>query len=150
MKSWVAGVMRRRGAHVMPLICSRNDLLIRPLLWRHNGHDGVSNHQPHDCLFNRWFRHRWKKTSKLRVTGLCQGNSPGPVNSPHKGSVTRKMLPFDDVIMCGRRDVTKSRPVLYIKIIIGCRNLSMASLIDCGKVFSLLSNTWCSTDLKWS
>ena len=27
------------------------------------------------------------------------GNSPGPVNSPHKGPVTRKMFPFDDVIM---------------------------------------------------
>ena len=24
-----------------------------------------------------------------------------PVNSPHKGPVTRKMFPFDDVIMCG-------------------------------------------------
>ena len=23
----------------------------------------------------------------------------GPVNSPHKGPVTRKMLPFDDVII---------------------------------------------------
>ena len=30
---------------------------------------------------------------------LCVGNSPGPVNSPHKGPVTRKMVPFDDVIM---------------------------------------------------
>ena len=27
------------------------------------------------------------------------GNSPGPVNSPHKRPVTRKMFPFDDVIM---------------------------------------------------
>ena len=27
------------------------------------------------------------------------GNSPGPVNSPHKGPVTRKMFPFDDVFM---------------------------------------------------
>ena len=35
-----------------------------------------SNHQPHDCLVNRLFRHRSKKTSKLRVTGLCAGNSP--------------------------------------------------------------------------
>ena len=26
----------------------------------------------------------------------------GPVNSPHKGPVTRKMFPFDDVIMCGQ------------------------------------------------
>ena len=24
------------------------------LPWRHNGHDGVSNHQPHDCLLNRY------------------------------------------------------------------------------------------------
>ena len=27
------------------------------------------------------------------------GNSPGPVNSPHKWPVTRQMFPFDDVIM---------------------------------------------------
>ena len=69
------------------------------LHWRHNDHDGVSNHQPHGCLLNRLFRLRSKKISKLRVTGLCVGNSPGPVNSPHKGPVTRKMFPFDDVIM---------------------------------------------------
>ena len=69
------------------------------LRWRQNGRNSVSNHQPHDCLFNRLFRRRSRKTSKLRVTGLCVGNSPGPVNSPHKGPVTRKMLPFDDVIM---------------------------------------------------
>ena len=68
------------------------------LHWRHNGHDGVSNHQPHGCLLNRLFRRRSNKTSKLCVTGLCVGNSPGPVNSPHKGPVTRKMFPFDDVI----------------------------------------------------
>ena len=70
-----------------------------PLRWRHNDHDSVSNHQPLGCLLNRLFRRRSKKTSKLRVTGLCVGNSPGPVNSPHKGPVTRKMFPFDDVIM---------------------------------------------------
>ena len=43
---------------------------------RHNERDGVSNHQPHDCLRNRLFRRRSKKTAKLRVTGLCAGNSP--------------------------------------------------------------------------
>ena len=69
------------------------------LQWRHNGHDGVSNHQPRGCLLNRLFRRRSKKTPKLRVTGLCVGNSPGPVYSSHKGPVTRKMFPFDDVIM---------------------------------------------------
>ena len=30
---------------------------------------------------------------------FVRGNHRGPVNSPHKGSVTRKMFPFDDVIM---------------------------------------------------
>ena len=45
------------------------------LQWRHNGRNYVSNHQSHDCLLNRLFRCKSKKTSKLRVTGLCEGNS---------------------------------------------------------------------------
>ena len=46
------------------------------LNWRPNERNGVSNHQPHNCLLNRLFRHISKKTSKLRVTGLCAENSP--------------------------------------------------------------------------
>ena len=46
------------------------------LHWRHNGRDGVSNHQPHHCLLNRLFRRKSKKAWKLPVTGLCAGNSP--------------------------------------------------------------------------
>ena len=46
------------------------------LHWRHNGCDGVSIHQTHDCLLNRLLRRRPKKTSKLRTAGLCAGNSP--------------------------------------------------------------------------
>ena len=38
---------------------------------------GISKHQPHDCLLNRLFRRRSKKKSKLRVTGLWAGKSPG-------------------------------------------------------------------------
>ena len=49
---------------------------VNSLQWRHNEHNGVSNHQPNDCLHNRLFRHRSKKTSKLCVTGHCEGNSP--------------------------------------------------------------------------
>ena len=48
------------------------------LQWRHNDHDGVSNHQPYGCLLNRLFRRRSKKTSKLRVTGLCVGTGEFP------------------------------------------------------------------------
>ena len=88
------------------------------LRWRHNDRAGVSNHQPHACLLNRVFRRRSKKISKLRVTGLCAGNSPGPVNSPHKGPVTRKMFSFDDVIMI-------LRPILSKVVIINVRYLAM-------------------------
>ena len=76
-----------------------SSLPFHPLQWRHNDHNGVSNHQAHGFLLNRLFRRRSKKTSKLRFTGLFVGNSPGPVTSPHKGPVARKMFPFDDVIM---------------------------------------------------
>ena len=48
----------------------------KSLWWCHNGHGGVANHQPHHYLRNRLVRRRSKKTSKLRVTGLCEGNSP--------------------------------------------------------------------------
>ena len=56
--------------------------LDQSLRWRHNGHDGVSNHQHHHCLLNHLFGCRSKKTSKLRVTGLCVGNSPGTGEFP--------------------------------------------------------------------
>ena len=60
------------------------------LPWRHNGHDGVSNHRRLDCLLNRLFRRRSKKTSKLRVTG----NPRWPMDSPHKWPATRKCFHF--------------------------------------------------------
>ena len=53
------------------------DYISQSWQWRHNGRNGVSNHQPHDCLLNRLFGHRSKKTSKLHIAGLCAGNSPG-------------------------------------------------------------------------
>ena len=39
------------------------------------------------------------ETSKLCVTGILQGIHRSPVNSMHKWPVTRKMFPFDGVIM---------------------------------------------------
>ena len=47
-----------------------------PLQWHHNERDCVSNPQPHDCLLNCLFRRRSQETTKLRVTGICEGNSP--------------------------------------------------------------------------
>ena len=60
-----------------PVISRQQLLPFESSLQRHhNEHDGVSNHHHHDCLLNRLFRCRSKKTSKLRVTGLCVGKSP--------------------------------------------------------------------------
>ena len=66
----VSNLIKQSG----PLFCA--------LRWRHNGRDSVSNHQSHHCLLNRLFRRRSKKTSKLRVTGLCVGNSQGTGEFP--------------------------------------------------------------------
>ena len=48
----------------------------KQLQWRHYERNGVSNHRRLDCLLSRLFRHRSKKTSKLRVPGLSEGKSP--------------------------------------------------------------------------
>ena len=48
-----------------------------------------------DCLLSRLFR----RTSKESTLAFVRGIPRWPVDSPHKGPITRKMLPFDDVIM---------------------------------------------------
>ena len=86
------------------------------LQWRHNEHDGVSNYWYLDYLLNRLFRCRSKKTSKLHVTGLCEGNplvtGGFPSNaenypiwwchhddSTHIGPVMWKAFPCHDITM---------------------------------------------------
>ena len=69
------------------------------LQWRHNERDIVSYDQPHECSFNFLFRRRSKKNQSSASLAFVQGSHRWPVNSPHKGPVTRKMFSFDDVIM---------------------------------------------------
>ena len=49
---------------------------INPLQWRHNEHNGALNHRHLHYLLILLLRCRSKITSKLHVTGLCQGNPP--------------------------------------------------------------------------
>ena len=44
--------------------------------WRHNERDVASNHRCLDCLLNRLFMRKSKKTLKPPVTGLGEGNPP--------------------------------------------------------------------------
>ena len=66
-----------------------------PLQWRHNMHHRVSNRRYLDWLLNRLFRRRSRKHQSSASLALMRW----PMDSPHKGPVTRKMFPFDDVIM---------------------------------------------------
>ena len=68
------------------------------LRWRHNGRDGVWNHQPHDYL--RLFRRRSKKKNQSSASlAFVWGIHRSQVTLPHKGPGTRRMYIFDDVIM---------------------------------------------------
>ena len=85
------------------LLCTSYEWASRSVValqWRHNGHESVSNNQPRDCLLNHLFRRRSKKHQSSASLSFVRGIHRGPVNSPHKWPVTRKMFPFDDVIMC--------------------------------------------------
>ena len=60
-------------------------LIWNSLQWCHNQRDDVPNHQRLDCLLDCLFRRRSKKTSKLCVTDLCEGNHWWPVDYLTKG-----------------------------------------------------------------
>ena len=79
------------------------------LLWRHNGHSSVLNHQPYDCLHNRYSDADQSKHQSCASLAFVWGINRGPVNSPHKWPVTRKMFPFDDVIMLHFRNIYAHR-----------------------------------------
>ena len=129
----------------------------KSLQWRHNGRDSVSN-QPHDCLIDRLFRCRSKKTSKLRVTGLCAGNSPGTGEFPAQMASDAENVPFDDVIMqpARFRKIQKIHSVWSGYIADDCYMYMMSLLafytpIDKSKFFIAdfiltQKSTWCLRD----
>ena len=68
-----------------------------------NDRHDVSNYRSKECLFNSLFRLTTKKHKKnICYCPFVRGIQWRPVVSPQKGTVTRKMFPFDDVIMIKR------------------------------------------------
>ena len=63
----------RQGVFIELLTAAKNYIHHK---WRHNERDGVSNHRCLECLLYRLLRRRSKKTSKLRIAGLCERNPP--------------------------------------------------------------------------
>ena len=80
----------------------RRGLNVSTLPWRHNEHDSVSSHQPRECLLIRLIGAGQRKHQSSASLAFVREIHRIPVNSPHKGPVTRKMFPFDDVIMLFR------------------------------------------------
>ena len=74
------------------VVCEENTEILQ---WRHDERDGVSNHQPHDCLLNRLVRAHQSPASLAFVRGIYRW----PTNFSYKRPVTRKIFPSDDVIM---------------------------------------------------
>ena len=69
----------------------------------HNERNGVSNQRRLDCLHSRLFGCRSKKASKLRVIGLCEGNSPVTGEFPtQRGSNAEFVFSSDDAIMSSK------------------------------------------------
>ena len=106
-------------------------LTMASLHWRHNERDDVSNHQPHDCLLNRLNRRRSKKTSKLRVTGLCEGNSPVTGDLP-----TQRASNAENVLIWWRHHAHKwypeyTRDVLCDCLYCPCYNGTGLSFVNC-------------------
>ena len=79
------------------------------LHWRHNGHNGVSNHQPHDSYSTGYLGADQRKHESSASLAFVRGIHRRPVNSPHKGTVTRNMFLFDDVIMVSFLQPTRNR-----------------------------------------
>ena len=91
-----------------------DSILVRSLSissqWRHNWLDNVSDHQPNDSVSDRQpndyssvhLGADQRKHQSSASQAFVRGIHRGPVNSPHKEPVTRKMFPFDEVIMFQR------------------------------------------------
>ena len=84
-------------------------------------------------------RRRSKKTSKLRVTG--HGNR---WISPYKGPITRKMFPFDDVIVGYSVDITtqggQSSECMDMCLVTAVLSYPLLIVIILGYVFSWVLN----------
>ena len=93
---------------------------ISTLRWRHNGRDGVSNHQPAIVYSTVYSDADQGKHQSSVSLAFVRGHHRGPVQSPHKWPVTRKMFPFDDVIMKSQ-EICIRFPLCYVLLGLGTK-----------------------------
>ena len=102
---WICGCLLRY--RLLDCICSEcNDFRVELMLEfhmeisdNHGCFKWFSLQWRQDWLLNHLFMRRSRKTSKLRVTGLCEANSLVTGKSPAQMADNAKTDSFDDVIM---------------------------------------------------
>ena len=124
------------------------------LQWRHNGCDGVSNHQSHDCSLNRWFRRRSRKHQSSMSLAFVRGIHRWPVNSPHKWPVTppmftvvkRTRVPAGSLVkMATDADVDSGRKRTLIQSV-----EAYTWNVLSGKIHEGIKNIQCKSRLRWT
>ena len=95
----------------------------KTLRWRHNERQITSLTIVYSIVYSDADQRKHQSSAPL---AFVRGIHRGPVNSPHKWPVTRKMFPFDDVIMIDlyqttrKRNTTRNKPSLF-PIMAWCR-----------------------------
>ena len=105
-----------------------------PLDWCHNERDDIWNHRRLDYLLRRLFRCRSKKTSTLRVTGLCEGKSTiwwrlhatQATNYSHESSDYQRMKPQSSVFTVLCEGNTRVSNGFSLQRAINMENVSMS------------------------
>ena len=79
-----------------------------------------------------------RKHQSSALLAFVRGIHRWPVNSPHKWSVTRKMFPFDDVIMLHNRYISKPLTVYTVTImfIAACMQLYIYNYKDLTRILT--------------
>ena len=99
--------------------CSAEILIVYiSLRWWHNERVDVSNHRRLDYLLNRCSDADQRKLQSSASLVFVRGIHRWQVASPHKGPVTRKMFPLDDIMFPISVPLWNLDMVLLLSIII--------------------------------
>ena len=113
----------------------------------YNERHGVSNHQPHDCVLNRFSGSDQRKHQSSASLAFVRGIHRWRVNFPHKGPVMRRMFSLDDVMISqfsGNEIIGESaKGFVFLKIMNfekACANTTQENILD----NSLSGMSYCS------
>ena len=116
---------------------------LKSVKWRHNEHNGVSNHQPHDCLLIPFIQDADQRKHQSSVwLAFVRGIHRWPVNSLHKGPITRKMFPFDDIAMRNLNKIMRSCCQEHAFKDVVCEMLLILFRVQYIKLLQTIKNIW--------